>query len=146
MSVTCVSCYTTGSGSVIVPALKANNEALQILEDIGEALLALISPLAAIAVAVSGGLNITLSDFSAHFEFDIALAAEGVYEYTVFAIGIPGLGVDFIGNEIGVQLTLSIVFDVKGSIDFTAGFDVNFPNDTYIEMNIIEGELVKTNL
>jgi hypothetical protein len=77
--VTCISCYTTWSGSVILPALTTNNKALQILEDIGEGLLTLINPLAAIAFAVSGGLTVTLSDFSGNFEFDIALATEGVY-------------------------------------------------------------------
>ncbi|KAF4637406.1 hypothetical protein G7Y89_g679 [Cudoniella acicularis] len=142
--ITCISCYTTGSGTVILPALHTNNKALQILEDIGEGLLALIDPLAAIDVAVSGGLNITLSNFSGHFEFDIALAAEGVYEYEVFSIGVPFLGIGLDGNDIGVQFALSFVFDVKGFVNFTTGFDINFPNDTFLEMDLFRGELIKT--
>jgi hypothetical protein len=147
----CISCYTTGSGSVIVPALQSkSSKAVQILEDIGEGILALIDPIAAIEVAVSGGVNVTLSNFSAHFEFDIALAAYGVYEFTVFKIPVPMVGigaeVDNFGVLAGVDFGLSFVFSVNASLNFTTGFDITFPNDAFLAMDLFRGELMHTNL
>jgi len=151
VSIVCISCYTTGSGSVVVPALQSKgSKAVQILKDIGEGILFLLDPVAAIEVAVSGGVNVTLSNFSAHFEFDIALAASGVYAFTVFKAPVPMLAIgaeaDNFGVLAGVDFGLSFVFSVNASINFTTGFDITFPNDAFLAVDLLKGELMETNL
>lgn len=143
LSASCVNCFTNGTGIASTHGFKSNDA---LLEDVVKATEELAKdPQAFIASALDMNILIELENLSGHFEFDVNFGSSGSITVPLFSPITP-LGGEIAGNEVGVIFSIDLVFSVSETIDFRAGFDVNFPQGAWFIINPLSGELLSMNV
>ncbi|TGO45195.1 hypothetical protein BOTNAR_0690g00030 [Botryotinia narcissicola] len=76
----------------------------------------------------------------------IAFAVAGTYTVPIFT-SESLLGIRLYDKDsVGLIFEIELVFTVTAPVDFIAGFEVEFPDDIFIILNPLSGELVEENL
>lgn len=81
-----------------------------------------------------------------HFEFDILAYESLSYAIPLFQSVTP-IGAAISDDlSIGVVLSVELVFSLSAAIDLSAGFDFSFPEDTFITLDPLTGEIKEDGL
>jgi hypothetical protein len=81
ISASCLSCFTTGSGTASTPGITSNDTILEDIEKIAEELVT--DPTALIQSIFGAELDFVLSNFSGHFEFDVTFSGSGSFDVSI---------------------------------------------------------------
>ncbi|TGO44171.1 hypothetical protein BCON_0582g00010 [Botryotinia convoluta] len=137
---TCVECFTTGNAIVITTGVKTDDSIL------GDFLHFLTNPTEIIVDALGLNLRLGFQGVTGHFVVDIAFAVAGTYTVPIFT-SESLLGIQLNDKDsIGLIFEIELVFAVTGPVDVITGFEVEFPDDTFIILTSLSGELVEENL
>lgn len=91
-------------------------------------------------------VTVNLDNLGGHFEFKIAFGASGTYVVNLFKSETP-IGVQL--NEdakVGLLMSIDLILSVGAAIDFTAGFDLVFPNGISYKLDPLSGEIMEMSL
>ncbi|RDL33736.1 uncharacterized protein BP5553_08104 [Venustampulla echinocandica] len=142
ISVTCISCYTTGTAVVTTEGVKKDESVLGGIIDFFKH----PDPRELVVDALDLNLEVNLENLGGHFEFDISFAASGTYTVTLFRSETP-VGVALNDDDkIGLLFTLELLFTVSAAVDFSTGFDVVFPKGASFVLNPLNGKIVSMNI
>ncbi|KAJ8061938.1 hypothetical protein OCU04_009723 [Sclerotinia nivalis] len=137
---TCVECFTTGKAIVTTTGIEMDDSIL------GDLLHFLTNPTEIVVHALDLNLKLDLQNVTGYFEIDITFAATGSYTFPIFTSESPVRAELNDKDSVGLIFDIDLVFTVTGPVDFITGFEVDFPDDSYIILNPLGGELVEENL
>lgn len=91
-------------------------------------------------------MKLELDNVGGHFEFDVRALGALSYSIPIFQTLTP-LGAA-IGDDIsiGIVLSVELVFSVTADVDLTAGFDFSFPENTFITVDPLTGQIKEDGL
>ncbi|KAI9651314.1 hypothetical protein NHQ30_001353 [Ciborinia camelliae] len=137
---TCVNCFTTGEAIVTTAGLETDDSIL------GNILHFMKDPTGIVINALDLDLKLDFQGVTGHFEVDIAFSEAATYTFPIFTSETPVGGQLNDKDEIGLIFQIDLVFTVSGQVDVITGFEVEFPDNSYIVLNPLKGELVEENL
>lgn len=141
ITATCISCFTTGTADVSTDGLKIDWSDLNPINFIKHP-----DPTDLVAKAVDMPITVNLNNLGGHFELKISFAASGTYVVPIFKSETP-IGVQLKDDaKIGLLMSIDLILSVSASIDFTAGFDLVFPNGISYVLDPISGEIIEMSL
>ncbi|QSZ33162.1 hypothetical protein DSL72_002748 [Monilinia vaccinii-corymbosi] len=136
----CLDCSTTGKAIITTSGLKTDESALK------DSLKFSLNPTDVVVNALNLDLRLDFKGVTGHFELDVAFGEAESHSFPLFASENP-LGIQLNDkDEVGLIFEIELTFTVSGEVEIIAGFDVEFPDDAYIILNPLSGELVKENL
>ncbi|KAF7910387.1 uncharacterized protein EAE98_012074 [Botrytis deweyae] len=136
----CVECFTTGNAIVTTTGVETDDSIL------GDFLHFLKTPTEIIVDALDLNLRLGFLGVTGHFEIDISFAVAGTYTVPIFT-SESLLGIQLNDKDsIGLIFEIELVFTVTAPVDVITGFEAEFPDDTFIILNSLSGELVEENL
>ncbi|TGO08155.1 hypothetical protein BTUL_0223g00110 [Botrytis tulipae] len=137
---TCVECFTTGNAIATTSGVETDDSIL------GDILHFLTNSTEIIVDALDLNLRLGFQGVTGHFEIDISFAVAGTYTVPIFT-SESLLGIQLNDKDsIGLIFEIELVFTVTAPVDVIAGFEVEFPDDIFIILNPLSGELVEENL
>ncbi|KAF7910196.1 hypothetical protein BELL_0751g00040 [Botrytis elliptica] len=136
----CVEFFTTGNAIVTTTGVETDDSIL------GDFLHFLTNPTEIIVDALDLNLRLGFLGVTGHFKIDISFAVAGTYTVPIFT-SESLLGIQLNEKDsIGLIFEIELVFTVTAPVDVITGFEVEFPDDTFIILNSLSGELVEENL
>lgn len=96
--------------------------------------------------ALSVDLKLSLDKVGGHFEFDIAASFASSYAIPIYQSLTPLGGAVSDDVSIGLVLSVELVFSISAEVDLSAGFDFSFPEDTFITVDPLTGEIKEDGL
>ncbi|KAF7857908.1 hypothetical protein EAF04_009266 [Stromatinia cepivora] len=147
---TCVECFTTSKAIVTTTGIERNDSIL------GDFSYFWTNPTEILVDALNLNPKPDFQGVTGHFEIDITFAAAGSYTVPIFTSESwyrgkykQILNCEDVLNDnasVGLIFDIDLVFTVTGPVDLITGFQVKFPDDSYIILNPLGGEFVKENL
>ncbi|KAF5868794.1 uncharacterized protein Bfra_012126 [Botrytis fragariae] len=137
---TCVESFTTGNAIVTTTEVETDDSIL------GDFLHFLTNPTEIIVDALDLNLRLGFQGVTGHFEIYIKFAIAGTYIVPIFT-SESLLSIQLNDKDsIGLIFEIELAFKVTGPVNVIAGFEVEIPDDTFIILNSLSGELVEENL
>lgn len=88
-------------------------------------------------------MRLEFSDVEAYAFLGVEVNAAQTFSLTLFSSDSP-IGIGITGLDVGVVFFVDLVFHLTEEIDLTAGFQVQVPNDAYLEADIFGGDVGDT--
>lgn len=133
LKVDCVDCRTWGEISVVSDnSVKAKALPAKVH---GSSLSAIGTPLV-----------IDVSGVGGHFDFAVIAADTLSFSFPLFTSETPaGISLPN-GDNVGLIFTLALVFTLSDSLNFTGGFEVDFPSDSTVTIDPLNGHILEVQL